>query len=164
MVATMTTEKPSRQEARRRAREAGRRANEKRAEREKALIHHAGELIYHLGAIAQVDQWKRDRLAQLRAQVGDEAARRLAESRAAAGARVAAMHQLGETLSDIAERTNAPIGVVRTLLRHAPKPQDGSSEERSGALGAPERPGAGDPISGGHHDPDADAGPDAVSA
>lgn len=148
-------------EARRRAREAGRRANEKRAAREKALIKHSENLIVHLSEISQVEQWKRDRLAQLRAQVADEAARRLAERRAAAGAEVAAMHRLGETLAAIAERSGGAIGVVRTLLRHAPKAGEGSAGAGSGALG---EAGDDEAACGAADDAADDDRPDAASA
>lgn len=108
-------------EARRRAVEATRRANEARAARDKANIDDATDFLVAVGRIAEVETWKKERLAQLRDQVDTEAAKRVATHRAKAGAAVARMQSRGETLSTIAARTDVGVGIVRTMLRHAPK-------------------------------------------
>ena len=108
-------------EARRRAVEANRRANEARAARDKANIKDATTFIHEVAQIAEVEVWKKERLAQLRAQVDAEAAKRVATHRAKAGAAVARMQDRGETLTTIAARTDVGIGIVRTMLRHAPR-------------------------------------------
>ncbi|WP_395311297.1 hypothetical protein V4U86_11345 [Mycobacterium sp. AMU20-3851] len=117
----MTAAGTSKLEARRRAVEANRRANEARAARDKANIKDATEFMYEVGKIAEVEQWKKERLAQLRAQVDADAAKKVARHRAKAGAAVARMQDRGETLTNIAENTDIGIGIVRTMLRHAPK-------------------------------------------
>ncbi|MGP4057738.1 hypothetical protein ACTWP6_23430 [Mycobacterium sp. 4D054] len=125
----------SKLEARRRAVEANRRANEARAARDKANIKDATTFMYEVGKIAEVEQWKKERLAQLRAQVDAEAAKKVADHRAKAGAAVARMQDRGETLTTIAENTDVGIGVVRTMLRHAPKPEKTTASNGSHALG-----------------------------
>jgi hypothetical protein len=134
-VPTMTAPRISKVEARKRAHEATRRANEARAARDKANIDDAADFLVAVGKIAEVESWKKERLAQLRAQVDAEAAKRVAVHRAKAGAAVARMQGRGETLTTIAARTDVGIGVVRTMARHAPKPENPSAEGGSHALG-----------------------------
>ncbi|WP_246230720.1 hypothetical protein [Mycolicibacterium sediminis] len=117
----MTAAGTSKLEARRRAVEANRRANAARAARDKANIKDATTFMYEVGKIAEVEQWKKERLAQLRAQVDAEAAKKVAGHRTEAGAAVARMQDRGETLTTIAANTEVGIGIVRTMLRHAPK-------------------------------------------
>lgn len=130
-VPVMTAAGTSKLEARRRAVEATRRANEARAARDKANIDDATNFLYEVGKVAEVEVWKKERLAQLRDQVDAEAAKRVATHRRRAGAAVARMHGRGETLTTIAARTDVAIGIVRTMLRHAPK--DEKSTPRYGA-------------------------------
>lgn len=118
-------------EARRRAVEANRRGNEARAARDKANIKDATTFMYEVGKIAEVEQWKKERLAQLRAQVDAEAAKKVANHRATAGAAVARMQNRGETLTTIAANTEIAIGIVRTMLRHAAK--DEKTAARNGS-------------------------------
>ncbi|WP_174400718.1 hypothetical protein [Mycolicibacterium sphagni] len=132
----MTAIGNSKVEARRRAREATRRANEARAARDKANIDDAADLLVAVGKIAEIETWKKERLAQLREQVDAEAAKRVAVQRAKAGAAVARMQDRGETLATVAARTDIGIGVVRTMLRHAPKGEAAVAESDSHALGA----------------------------
>ncbi|GAA4633019.1 hypothetical protein GCM10023114_17260 [Mycolicibacterium sediminis] len=120
-VPVMTAAGASKLEARRRAVEANRRANAARAARDKANIKDATTFIHEVAKIAEVEAWKKERLAQLREQVDAEAATKVATHRAEAGAAVARMHDRGETLTTIAARTDMGIGIVRTMLRHAPK-------------------------------------------
>lgn len=131
----MTTPRISKVEARKRAHEATRRANEARAARDKANIDDAADFLVAVGKIAEVEIWKKERLAQLREQVDAEAAKRVAVHRAKAGAAVARMQGRGETLTTIAARTDVGIGVVRTMARHAPKAGKAAVENGSGALG-----------------------------
>lgn len=128
-------------EARRRAVEAARRANEARAARDKANIDDATNFLYEVAKLAEVEVWKKERLAQLREQVAAEAAKRVATHRTNAGAWVARMQGRGETLTTIAARTDVGIGVVRTMLRHAPKDEKSTPTDVSHALGVG---GAGD--------------------
>ncbi|BBZ04201.1 hypothetical protein MCHIJ_36380 [Mycolicibacterium chitae] len=111
----------SKVEARRRAREATRRANEQRAAHDKANIDDAADFLVAIGKLAEVETWKKERLAQLRAQVDAEAARRMDVHSGQAGAAVARMQGRGETLTSIAARTDVGIGIVRAMSRHAPK-------------------------------------------
>ncbi|AFM20612.1 hypothetical protein Mycch_6011 (plasmid) [Mycolicibacterium chubuense NBB4] len=122
--------------ARRRAREATRRANEARAARDKANIDDAADFLVAVGKIAEIETWKKHRLTQLREQVDAEAAKRMAVQRAKAGAAVVRMQGRGETLTTVAEQTDVGIGVVRTMLRHAPKGETTVAEDDSHALGA----------------------------
>ena len=131
LLSAPMTAATSKQEARRRAREATRRANEERAARDKANIDDAADFLVAVGKVAEVESWKRERLAQLRAQVDAEAAKRVAGHRAKAGAAVARMQGRGETLTTIAARTDVGIGIVRTMARHAPK-----SEKRTAGNGS----------------------------
>lgn len=133
--ATMTAASTSKVEARRRAREATRRANESRAARDKANIEDAAIYLVAVGRIAEVETWKTDRLARLREQVDAEAGKRVAVHRAGAGAAIVRMQDRGETLATIAIRTEAGIGEVRALLRHAPKPVAPNGADGSRALG-----------------------------
>jgi hypothetical protein len=133
----MTVRGTSKVEARRRAREATRRANEARAARDKANIDDAADFLVAVGKIAEIETWKKERLAQLREQVDAEAAKRVAVQRAKAGAAVARMQGRGETLTTVAARTDVGIGVVRTMLRHAPKGETAVDVDDSHALGAP---------------------------
>ena len=103
--------------------EANRRANEARATRDKANIDDATIFLVAVGKIAEVETWKKERLTQLRAQLDAEAAKRVAVHRANAGAAVARMQGRGETLTTVAARTDVGIGIVRTMLPHAPKPE-----------------------------------------
>lgn len=127
----MTAARTSKAEARRRAVEAARRANEELAAREKANIDDAADFLVAVGKVAEAETWKTERLAQLRAQVDAEAAKRVAGHRAKAGAAVARMQGRGETLTTIAARTDVGIGIVRTMARHAPK-----SEKRTAGNGS----------------------------
>ncbi len=122
-------------EARRRAVEAIRRANEARAARDKANIDDATNFLYEVGKVAEVEVWTKERLAQLREQVDAEAAKRVAAHRAKAGAAVARMQGRGETLTTIAARTDVGIGIIRTMLRHAPKGEKSTPSNGSHALG-----------------------------
>lgn len=122
-------------EARRRAIEATRRANEARAARDKANIDDATNFLYEVGKLAEVETWKKQRLAQLREQVDAEAAKRVATHQAKAGAAVARMQNRGETLTTIAARTDVGIGIVRSMLRHAPKCETSPPSSGSHALG-----------------------------
>lgn len=138
----MTAAGTSKLEARRRAVEANRRANEARAARDKANIKDATTFMYEVGKIAEVETWKKERLAQLRAQVDAEAAKKVATHRAKAGAAVARMQDRGETLTTIAENTDVGIGIVRTMLRHAPKDEKPTPSNGSHALGGGGETGA----------------------
>ena len=140
-VPVMTAAGTSKLEARRRAVEANRRANEARAARDKANIDDATNFLYEVGKVAEVEVWKKERLAQLREQVDAEAAKRVATHRAKAGAWVASMQGRGETLTTIAARTDVGIGIVRAMLRHAPKAEKSTPSNGSHALGVG---GAGD--------------------
>jgi hypothetical protein len=131
----MTALKTSKLEARRRAVEATRRANEARAARDKANIDDATNFLYEVGKLAEVEVWKKERLAQLRDQVDAEVNKRLATHRAKAGAAVARMHNRGETLTAIAARTDVGIRIVRTMLRHAPKDEKSAPSQFPHALG-----------------------------
>ncbi|MGB5112146.1 MAG: hypothetical protein WBO08_11255 [Mycobacterium sp.] len=148
----MTAIGTSKLEARRRAVEATRRANEARAARDNANIDDATNFLYEVGKIAEVEIWKKERLAQLRARVDAEAAKRVATHRANAGAAVARMQGRGETLTTIAARTDMGIGIVRTMLRRAPRTEQLSPRSGSHALGGggeatspPAGPGGADP-------------------
>ena len=135
MSATMTAASTSKVHARRRAREATRRANEARAARDEANIEDAVSYLVAVGKIAEVDTWKTERLAQLRDQVDAEAGKRVAVHRAEAGAAIVRMQDRGETLATIASRTEAGIGEVRAMLRHAPKAEKPTATDGSHALG-----------------------------
>jgi hypothetical protein len=115
--------------------EANRRANEARAARDKANIKDATTFMYEVGKIAEVEQWKKERLAQLREQVDAEAAKKVATHRAKAGAAVARMQDRGETLTTIATNTDVGIGIVRTMLRHAPKDEKAAASTGSHPVG-----------------------------
>jgi hypothetical protein len=131
----MTAASTSKVEARRRAREATRRANEARAARDKANIEDAATYLVAVSKIAEVETWKKERLAQLREQVDAEAGKRVAGHRAEAGAAIVRMQDRGETLATIATRTEAGIGEVRAMLRHAPKAEKPAGSNGSHALG-----------------------------
>lgn len=120
-VPTMTAPRISKVQARKRAQEATRRANAARAARDKANIDDAADFLVAVGSIAEVESWKKERLARLREQVDAEAAKRVAIHRAKAGAVVARMQGRGETLATIAARTDVGIGIVRAMARHASK-------------------------------------------
>lgn len=72
----MTAAGTSKLEARRRAVETNRRANEARAAQDKANIDDATNFLYEVGKLSEVEVWKKERLAQLRAQVDADAAKR----------------------------------------------------------------------------------------
>lgn len=129
-------------EARRRAVEATRRDNEARAARDKANIDDATNFLYEVGKVAEVEVWKKERLAQLREQVDAEAAKRVATHRAKAGAAVARMQGRGETLTTIATKHDVGIGIVRAMARHAPKPEKPVQRNGSHALGGGGETGA----------------------
>ena len=131
----MTAPRTSKLAARRRAVEATRRANEARATRDKANIDDTTHFLYEVGKVAEVEVWKKERLAQLREQVNTEAAKRMATHRAKAGAAVARMQGRGETLTTIAALTDVGIGIVRTMLRHVPKAEKATPSNGSHALG-----------------------------
>ncbi|QZT54993.1 hypothetical protein JN084_18445 [Mycolicibacterium austroafricanum] len=133
-VSVMTAAGTSKLEARRRAVEATRRANEARAARDKANIDDATNFLYEVGKVAEVEVWKKERLAQLREQVDAEAAKRVATHRGKAGAAVARMQGRGETLTTIAARTDVGIGIVRAMLRHAPKGEKSTPSNGSHAV------------------------------
>jgi hypothetical protein len=139
MSATMTAASTSKVQARRRAREATRRANEARAARDKANIEDAATYLVAVGKIAEVETWKTQRLAQLRDQVDAEAGKRVAVHRAEAGAAIVRMQDRGETLATIAGRTEAGVGEVRALLRHAPKLENLTAINGSHGLGVGEK-------------------------
>ena len=134
MSATMTSASTSKVQARRRAREATRRANEARAARDKANIEDAANYLVAVGRIAEVETWKKERLAQLREQVEAEASKRVALHRTEAGAAIVRMQERGETLATISSRTEAGVGEVRAMLRHAPKTEDITASNGSHAL------------------------------
>lgn len=134
-VPTMTTPRISKLEARKRAHEASRRANEARAAKEKANIDDAAEILVAVGKIAEVETWKKQRLAQLRQQLDVEVAKKVDAQRARGGAAVVRMQGRGETLTTIAARTDLGIGIVRTMLRRGPKPEKPTASEDSHALG-----------------------------
>ncbi|MBY0288860.1 hypothetical protein DQP55_22000 [Mycolicibacterium sp. GF69] len=131
----MTTPRISKLEARKRAHEASRRANEARAAKEKANIDDAAEILVAVGKIAEVETWKKERLAQLRRQLDVEVAKRVDAQRARGGAAVVRMQSRGETLTTIAARTDLGIGVVRTMLRHGPRTEKPTASDDSHALG-----------------------------
>ncbi len=134
MLASMTSASTSKVEARRRAREATRRANEARAARDKANIEDAANYLVAFGKIAEVETWKKERLARLREQMDADAGKRVALHRAEAGAAIVRMQDRGETLATIANRTEAGVGEVRAMLRHAPKPENLTASNGSHAL------------------------------
>lgn len=117
----MTTPRISKLEARKRAHEAFRRANEARVAKEKANIDDAAEILVAVGKIAEIETWKKERLAQLRQQLDVEVAKKVVAQRARGGAAVVRMQSRGETLTTIAARTDLGIGIVRTMLRHGPR-------------------------------------------
>ncbi len=125
----------SKVQARRRAREATRRANEERAARDQANIDDAADFLVAVAKLAEVVEWKQQRLAQLHAQVDAEAANRVAAQRGKAGAAVARMQGRGESLTTIAARTDLGIGIVRTMARHAPKTPKSAASNGSPAVG-----------------------------
>ena len=131
----MTAAGTSKVEARRRAVEATRRANEARAARDKANIDDATILLVALGKIAEVEEWKKNRFAELRAQAEREATKRVSDQRAAAGAAIGRMRDRGETLTTIATKHDVGIGIVRAMARHAPKPEKPVQRNGSHALG-----------------------------
>ncbi|WP_235892871.1 hypothetical protein [Mycolicibacterium hodleri] len=135
----MTAAGTSKLEARRRAVEAARRANEARAARDKANIEDAATYLVAVGRIAEVETWKKERLARLREQVDAEAGKRVAVHRAEAGAAIVRMQDRGETLATISSRTEAGVGEVRAMLRHAPKPENFTASNGSHALGVGEK-------------------------
>lgn len=140
----MTTPRISKLEARKRAHEASRRANEARAAKEKANIDDAAEILVAVGKIAEIEIWKKERLAQLRQQLDVEVAKKVDTQRARGGAAVVRMQGRGETLTTIAARTDLGIGIVRTMLRHGPRPEKPTASEDSHALG--EGGVTGDPV------------------
>lgn len=86
---------------------------------------------------------EKEHLARLRAQVDAEAAKRVAGHRAKAGAAVARMQGRGESLTNIAARTDSEIGIVSTMARHAPKPPKstaGNGSYREGMAAADNSP------------------------
>jgi hypothetical protein len=125
----------SKVEARRRVREAQARANEARAQRERANVEDAATYMVAAGRVSEVDAWESERLAQVREQVRAEANRRRADHRAEAGAAVARMQRRGETLATIAELAGAGVGEIRAMLRYAPKAENHTAGDSSGALG-----------------------------
>ncbi|WP_235892894.1 hypothetical protein [Mycolicibacterium hodleri] len=127
----MTSASTSKVQARRRAREATRRANEARAARDKANIEDAANYLVAVGRIAEVKTWRKGRLGQLRDQVEAEAGKRVAVHRAEAGAAIVRMQERGETLATIASRTEAGIGEVRAMLRHAPQSEKATATDGS---------------------------------
>jgi hypothetical protein len=125
----------SKVEARRRVREAQARANEARAQRERANVEDAATYMVAAGRVSEVDAWESERLAQVREQVRAEANRRRADHRAEAGAAVARMQRRGETLAAIAELAGVGVGEIRAMLRYAPKAENHTAGDSSGALG-----------------------------
>ena len=152
----MTSASTSKTEARRRVREATRRANEDRAARDKANIEDAANYLVAVGRIAEVDAWKKDRLGQLRDQVEAEAGKRVAGYRAEAGAAIVRMKERGETLANIAARTESGIGEIRARLRHAPIPERLTPFDGSGVLGGGAEQGS---VGSGDVDPGANPSP-----
>lgn len=133
--ATMTEPGASKKTAWRRAVEAARRENEARAERDKANIKDAAIVLRALDKLAEVGDWKKKRLAELRAQADREEAKRVADVRTEAGAALARMRDRGETLATIAERHGVGVGVIRALARHAPNSDKALQRNGSHALG-----------------------------
>lgn len=131
----MTTSRTSKLEARKRAREASRRANEARVAEEKANIDDAAEILVAVGEIAEVETWKKKRLAQLRQQLDVEVAKKLVAQRARGSAAVVRMQSRGETLTTIAARTDLGIGIVRSMLRHGSRTEKPTVSDDSHALG-----------------------------
>lgn len=134
LSATMT-ESVTKIEARRRAREATRRANEERAARDRANVDDAADFLVAIGKVDEVEIWRKERLAQLRAQIDAEAAKRLAAQRSQAGAAVARMQSRGETPTTIAARTDIEIRIVRAMARHAPTSEKSTAENTPQAMG-----------------------------
>ncbi|WP_163684371.1 hypothetical protein [Mycolicibacterium gadium] len=132
----MTTPRISKLEARKRAHGAFRRANEARVAKEKANIDDAAEILVAVGKIAEIETWKKQRLAQLRQQLDAEVAKKVDAQRARGGAAVMRMQGRGETLTTIAARTDLGIGIVRAMLRHGPRPEKPTASVDSHALGA----------------------------
>jgi hypothetical protein len=91
--------------------EATRHANEARAARDKANIDDATNFLYEVGKVAEVEVWKKKRFAELRAQAEREAAKRVTDQRAAAGAAIGRMRDRGETLTMIATKHDVGIGI-----------------------------------------------------
>ena len=125
----------SKVEARRRVREAQARANEARAQRERANVEDAATFMVATGRVSEVDAWESERLAEVREQVRAEANRRRGDHRAEAGGAVARMQQRGETLTTIAELAGVGVGELRAMLRYAPKTENHTAGDVSGALG-----------------------------
>lgn len=80
-----------------------------------------------VGKIDEVEIWKKERLARLREQIDTEAAKRVTAHRAKAGAAVLRMHGRRGRLTTITAQTEAGIGEVCAMLRHAPKANNGRS-------------------------------------
>ena len=116
--------------------EAARRENEARADRDKANLKDATILLRALDKLAEVGEWKKKRLAELRAQADREETKRVADVRTEAGAALARMRDRGETLTTIAERHRLGVGVIRSLARHAPNSDKAVQRNGSHALGA----------------------------
>ena len=125
----------SRVEARRRVREAQARANEARAQRERANVEDAATLVVATGRVSEVDAWESERLAEVREQVRAEANKRRGDYRAEAGGAVARMQHRGETLATIAGLAGVGVGELRAMLRYAPKTENHTAGDVSGALG-----------------------------
>ena len=134
----------SRVEARRRVREAQARANEARAQRERANVEDAATFMVAAARVSEVDAWESERLAQVREQVRAEANKRRGDYRAEAGAAVARMQHRGETLATIAELAGVGVGELRAMLRYAPKTENHTAGDVSGALGGDDAGTAGD--------------------
>lgn len=132
----MTTPPISKLEARKRAREASRQANEARVAKEKANIDDAAEILVAVGKIAEIESWKKERLAQLRQQLDVEVAKKVVAQRARGGAAVVRMQSRGETLTTIAARTDLGIGIVRTMLGRGSRAEKPTASDDSHALGA----------------------------
>lgn len=154
----MTTAGTSKIEARRRVRENDRRAKAARAAREKLVEDHLTQIIVEVGHIDEAEVWKKERMAQLRAQVDAEGRKRADSHRAKVGTRIKALQALGETLTSIASRTELGVGALRAMLRHAPKVEKSSAASGgSHALGGQDAE-ASHGSSGEDTPPPADAG------
>ena len=120
---TMTTPRISKLEAASAPHEASRRANEARAATRRRTSTTPRRFSSRSARSPKSRPGRRERLAQLRQQPDVEVAKKVDATARQGGAAVVRMQGRGETLTTIAARTDLGIGIVRTMLRHGPKPE-----------------------------------------
>ncbi|BDN85425.1 MULTISPECIES: hypothetical protein [Mycobacterium ulcerans group] len=102
-------------------------------ERERRNVDDAASLLVELGRVAAVDEWERNRIAEIRA----EGERRRHGHRQAAATAVVRMQDRGETLSAIAELAGVKISEIRAVLRAAGATPTTRRRAQPSAVGAP---------------------------